>query len=312
MTETERHLGSRAGRCVRHAGAPLPGRTAAATTLIALAAGLALSAGCQPRVTCVAPASRREALERVNVNITRLHHPLSCSAIVSFRLRDADGRPHAFVGHEARLIYEAPQSLFFDVRAALGASVARFGSNTDYYWLWVDVPDVRKMWWGSWAPADPDAVRKLPVPPDELLDALMLRPLPESLEGGQLPLLRIDKADHRLIFVRRGMSGQPAGWREIRLDPCEPYLPREIIDRTPEGEVAMHAQLGSYRRVGSDGPLTPRRYVVRWPLSDAEMRLDIVSARFRPDLPDGVFDFPADWQGDVEALDAPPFGHESP
>lgn len=279
------------------------GRAWYASAALLLVAVLTLTTGCAGPVACVAPASRREALDRVNANIAKLQQPLSCSALVSFRLRDADGRAHAFIGHEARLIYQPPQSLFFDVRAALGASVARFGSNADTYWLWIDVPEARKMWWGRWRPDDPSAVRKLPVPPDELLDALMLRPLPEALEGGQLPLLRVEGSDHRLVYVRRGPGGQPTAWREIRLDPCEPYLPREIIDRLPDGQIAMHAQLDHYRRVGADGPITPRRYVVRWPTSEAEMRLDILTARVRPDLPAGVFDFPADWQGETEALD---------
>jgi hypothetical protein len=179
----------------------------------------------------------------------------------------------------------------------------------------VDVPDVRKLWWGTWQRVSLTTERKLPIPPNELLDALMLRPLPESLEGGLLPMLRVEGNDQRLIFVRLA-GGQPNGWREIRLDPCAPYQPLEVIDRTPDGQVVMHAQIMSYQRVGADGPLTPRRYIVRWPGSGnelrAEMRLDILQASFRAELPSDVFEFPVDWMGESERVDTGPDGAGRP
>jgi hypothetical protein len=274
------------------------------TTLLVLIAGCVPPPGAPPK-------SRREALERVNSNLAKIRDPLQYSALVSFSFRDAQGKQHAFNMNEARLIYQPPQALLFDVRSLAG-TVAQFGSNDSQYWVWVDVPDLRKLWWGSWHRVTAGAEQKLPVPPNELLDALMLRPLPESLEGGQLPLLRIAGDDQRLIFVRLGGGGQPIGWREIQLNPRPPHQPLEVVDRTPDGAVVMQAQLMNYERIGPDGPLTPRRYIVAWPLNDAEMRLDILGARFRPDLPREVFDFPANWQGESEEVDARNQGPSQP
>jgi hypothetical protein len=267
-------------------------------------------AGC-PKMPNQPPSNRREALERVNDNLAAIHAPLQCAALVSFSFRDADGKMHRFIGHEARLIYQTPQSLLFDVRSLAG-TVAQFGSNDDRFWLWIDVPDLRKLWWGSWKRVSIEGEKKLPVPPNELLDALMLRPLPESLEGGQLPLLRIEGEDCRLLFVRLGAGGQPLGWREIRLDPRPPFQPLEVVDRLPDGPIVMHAQLMDYRRVGSDGPYTPRRYVVVWPRNEAEMRLDILTCTFRPELPGDIFEFPTGWQGEREQIDAPAESRTSP
>ena len=42
----------------------------------------------------------------------------------------------------------------------------------------------------------------------------------------------------------------------------------------------------------------------------AQMRLDILSAAFRPDLPEEVFDFPAQWQGASEKIDESKPGSE--
>ncbi len=261
-------------------------------------------AGCPPSAG-VAPTSRREALERVNKNLGCINQPVQCGGLVSFKFLDAQRKPHRFVACDAGLVFHAPQALRFEVRHLAG-TVAQFGANADRYWVWTDVPDARKLWWGEWRRIRGLSRTKLPVPPDELLDALMLRPLPESLEGAQRPVLRVEGDDQRLLFTRLGADRQPTGLREVRLDPREPYQPLEIIDRLPDGAVIMQAHLSDYRRIGADGPLTPRRYVVTWAQSGAEMRLDILKAAFRPDLPDDVFDFPADWRYESEQIDAPP------
>ncbi|HQL53768.1 MAG TPA: hypothetical protein PLQ87_03610 [Phycisphaerae bacterium] len=277
---------------------------------VALLPLLVLFAGCRA-LPCNPPQSRIEALDRVNNNLLRLQQPLSCSALVSFHFRDADGKEHAFIGHEARLLFQTPQSAVFDVRSLAG-TVAQFGSNSRRYWVWIDVPDLRKLWWGTWGWVAVGTERRLPVPPNELFDALMLRPLPESLEGGQPPLLRVDGQDVRLLYTRLGPRKQTLGWREIRVDPCPPYQPLEVIDRLPDGQTLMHAELKGYQEVVKGGPFTPRHYVVRWPQHDAEMRLDILSTKYRSELPEDVFDFPDGWTGDTESVDVTPAGTAQP
>lgn len=271
---------------------------------LALLALLAALAGCPPRPPA-APADRREALARVNDNLARLDRPVQCNALVSFRFEDAERRTRRFIGHEARLFFESPRCLRLDVRSLAGV-VAQFGSNDRIYWIWVE-PEVRKLWWGEWAgSAGGGAASRLAIPPGDLLDVLMIRPLPETLAGGLLPLLRVVGDDQRLLFVRVGPAGQPAGLREVRLDPYPPHQPVEIVDRLPDGQTVMRARLRDHRRIGRDGPFTARRYVVEWPGQAAELRLDILSARFRDDLPADVFDFdPAAWDGESERVDRP-------
>jgi len=260
--------------------------------------------GCPPGPTGIAPRDEGEALARVNENLGRVNVPLQYKAVVSFRFRDAEGKQRRFIGHEASLIYAPARYLRFDIRSLAGV-VAQFGSNDERYWIWIE-PEVRKLWWGEWSRLDRSSTRQFIVSPEDLLDALMLRPLQPALAGGLRPLLRTVGDDHRLLFVRLGQNGQPAGLREIRLDAREPYQPREVIDRLPDGRVQMHAELSHYARVGKDGPYTARKYVVRWPLDDSEMRLDVRRAVLRPDLPPEVFAFPAEWQGQVERLDEAP------
>jgi hypothetical protein len=278
-----------------------------ASLLSAFITELLLLTGCPPGGPAgpISPApfeSRRAALEHVNDNLAQLRQPLVCRALVSFTFRDQAGKQHAFNLHEARLTFQTPQDLLFDVRSLAG-TVAQFGSNAQRYWLWLDVPDLEKLWWGDWGQISAATERRLPIPPNELLDALLLRPLPESLEGGQLPIAARDDV-YRLLFVRLGAGGQPVGYREVLFAPSPPYMPTDILDRTPDGQLVMHAELRDYRRVDEEGPLTPRRYIVQWP-ARAELRLDITSASMRDELPEGVFEFPVGWQGEVEAIDAP-------
>jgi hypothetical protein len=277
-------------------------------SVVLLLAALTALTGCPPRPigdnVQLQFATRRQALEHVNNNLAKINAPLQYGALVSFRFKDDAGKTHSFNLNEARLTYAPSQNLLFEVRALTG-TIAQFGSNADRYWLWLDVPDYKKLWWGEWKQISAQSERRLPVPPNELLDALLLRPLPESLEGGQLPIAWSDGGYH-LVFVRLGGGRQPTGWREVRFAPQPPNLPSDVIDRSPDGSIVMHAQLSDYKPVGPDGPLTARSYVVTWPLSEAEMRLTVNSARFRPDLPpEGLFDFPTRWQGNVESVDAP-------
>jgi hypothetical protein len=132
----------------------------------------------------------------------------------------------------------------------------------------------------------------------------MLRPLPETLEGGLLPVMARD-GQNRLVFVRLGPGRQPMGWREIYLDARERFLPGQVIDRTADGEVIMDAQMSRYQQLDRNGPWVPRRYIVHWPKHEAQMNLDLSSVQFAPKLPEDAFDFPA-WNKEIEQIDPPP------
>ncbi len=270
---------------------------------------VAALAGCAPRPALEPqpPRDARQALRRINANLERIERALYCKATVSFRFRDANGHTRRFLGQPATIIFEAPRCLYFDIKHGLAGSVARIGSNYEYYWLWVDAQDTRKMWYGTWDALERGLARRVIVPPDRLLDALMMRPLPEHLPDGIAPLLESDGRTSRLLFFKTDAVGWPYVPREVVLDSQAPYLPIEIIDRTPTGRTIMRARLGKYRPVsdsGPAGPYTPRRYVVDWPADGAQMRIDLADVHYRrKDVP--FCDFPEGWEGEMEPLDLP-------
>jgi hypothetical protein len=281
------------------------------TLAVALLSLLTLACcGC-PHVSVVEPRpprEAREALQRINENLAKIDGAVYCKALTSFRFRDANGNDRRFIGHPATVIFESPRCLYFDIKHSLGGSVARIGSNDERYWLWVDTPETRKLWHGTWEALEQGRARRLAVPPNQLLDALMMRPLSESLPGGLEPLLLFDGRNRRLMFLELDEAGWPFASRELVLDRQPPHMPVEIIDRLRDGRVVMHAHLRGYRPIkgtGPDGPYTPRNYVVYWEVDQAEMRLDFSDVRYRTrEAP--FCEFPDQWDGEVESLDEPP------
>ncbi len=268
--------------------------------LLVLAVPLAGCIGTLPKIP--PPTSAQAALANINDNLAKITAPLYCAALVSFRLRDAEGRTHRFIGQDAVLIFQRPRCLYFNIKSALAGSVARVGSNDERYWLWVE-PEVSKMWWGTWAALERGQSRKLAVPPDQLLDALAVRPLPEALPDSPKALLRVEGREYRLLYQRYDEHGWPYAAREITLDPGQRYLPVAVVDRDADGQELMRASLGGYQQIGRDGPYTARRYVLTWPPDDAEIRLDIHNAKLRLDQPPFCH-FPAEPPVDsVECVD---------
>ncbi len=274
--------------------------------------GLLLLTGCpgglgnskvKPEPVGDPPIDEREALSRVNENLSRLEEPLVCAARVSFSFRDNAGERHSFLQNDARLFFAQPRSLIIDVRSLAG-SIAQFGSTAERYWVWID-PELRKLWWGTWARVGEISDKRLPLPPDLLLDALMLRPLPRNSPNEVGPILQNDGGIAKLIYTRKPSPSRPPIMREIVLDAAPPYQPVEIRDRRADGGVVMIARLSKYDRVAQTGPFIPRRYRVEWPANDAKLELDIVNARFQSDLSPEIFTFPPRWRGAIEALDPP-------
>lgn len=252
-------------------------------------------------VTAVPPRTVDEALTRVNAHTPTGDTALYCTGLVSIRFRDANRTMRQFFAQPMTLIFRPERCLYFNIKSSLAGSLARVGSNDDRYWLCVDDSDFRKMWWGEWAAEITDEAGDLPVPPNDLFDALLLRPLTQTVDHSAPPYLRIEGRDHRLIYVRLDDDLNTAGYREIVLDAAPPYLPREITDRSTNGDVLMHARLENWRRVGDSQVITARHYVVEWPQRDAELRIDIDSAKFRPEQPP-FCEFPRDWKGPQEQI----------
>lgn len=244
------------------------------------------------------PADACEALQRVQTNLSQLAQaPLLAKGTVYFKYIDADGGSHSYYERAALLFYP-PRSLRFDITSSLAGSVARVGSNDELFWMWVE-PDVSTMWWGQWANIERIDRGRLPLSPDQLLEALMLNPPPTRLPDGVPPLLQVRGADLRLVYQVLDADDWPAVVQELAVDPKPPHQVLEVVMRDAAGQIVMRAELSDYRRVGDGGPYTALNYRVLWPRDKAELRLDFGSVEFRPETPGGWHEFPT----------APPVDH---
>lgn len=249
-----------------------------------------------------APRSAAEALDRIDANLAKVTGPIYAKALASVRFRDQQGQTRRFIGQPAVLLFQAPQCMLFEVRGTLGGVFATIGSSDERYWLWIDTPEQQKLWWGSWSALAQGKARSVAMAPDKLLDALMLRTLAHVPRSAAQLTSGLSGATLRFPLA---ISSRAGVTRELRLDACPPYMPLEITDRDRAGVVLMQAQLAGYAPLQRpDGPSLARRYVIRWPTDDAELRLDINNLRYRTqDTP--FCDFPSGWQADSEILDAP-------
>ncbi|MCC6360294.1 MAG: hypothetical protein IT450_16245 [Phycisphaerales bacterium] len=281
------------------------GRNLRAAAFLPIAVALC---GCVQHPVEIRPAAEaRAAMERITSNLERIDGPLNCSGLVTFRFRDTEGQKRSFFAQPTAVVVEKPHNLLFAIRHSLGDTIAQIGSNEDRYWLWVNLPEVRKLWWGTWTALDAGQTPRIVVTPRQLLDAWLLTPVAVSLPDGDPPLLFQQGEFRWLVFTARDQDGWPGACREMHLDRLAPYLPVRIIDRDAAGTILMDAELGGYRRIdeaGADAPYTPRRYVVNWPVGEAELRLDFDRVRYRTsDVP--YNEFPERWQGERERLDEP-------
>lgn len=245
----------------------------------------------------------RISLERINSNLSRLDQPIYAKPVqVSARFRDDDGRRQAFVSQPARILFAPPQCLRFDIEHSLGGKVAEIGSNDERYWLWVE-PETNTLWWGTWAALEAGTADRLIVPPDQLLSALLLQPIPTSLRDGPPPMLTGGNFGRSLEFYLLDERGWPYVAREMRLRSGD-GLPSAIIDYDANGKVVMQATLSGYAPLdgtGARGPRAPRKYELRWPPQDAELTINIDRMQFfNREVP---CDFPAQWRGRVVSLD---------
>lgn len=275
---------------------------------------VSLMAGCPPQAAGRAEIrplrEAKEAIFRINDNLSRIDRALNCQGIVSMRFRDTQNKEHVFFGNPTTILVDQPQCLRFDVRSIAG-SIGRMGSNDDYYWMWVTAPDTRKMWWGTWAALREGRARRVAVNPRQLLDAWLMQPLPESLPNGTRPLLLVEGEVRRLLFPVLNKENWPSIQREVYIDPNPPYMPIRVVDRRPDGEIYMDARLDRFKPIedaGPAAPLTARSYDVKWPLVGAVMTLSLDSVSYhQSDIPFCDLDpsDPESFDGERESLDEP-------
>jgi hypothetical protein len=215
---------------------------------------------------------RASAVRFVNRNNARISSPVQAKRIhARGHVTDERGKRTNF-DLSGGLLFIKPRYLYFDLRQ-LGQTVIRFGSNDTQYWLWIK-PEIDTLWWGTYAALDGTASRRIPIPPDMLIESLGLDELPGSDAAADV-VYRVDGDANQLLWTRRDSNGAIMLTKEIWLDRRPPHLIRRVLSRDADGRVVFDAALDDYRLIQGMDALAAHRIVLRWRDPDGRMDLRI-------------------------------------
>ena len=225
-----------------------------------------------------------EAIATVNANAARINGTLRASGPVDGHFSTSAGRRISYQV-DGTFFYLAPDFVRFDLKK-LGDRQLLFGSNQAAFWVYTKED-------GRYFCGHPDDPQELPegIPrPDQIADALGLKPVQEDLSLDSLEFVsqRVEPDHQELIFLERGSDGRAIVRKEYWLDRSLPRAVSRVVFRDPQGRLVMEAVLREYASVGEDGAILPRNVVAEWPRAGARMRFQITQWSEVPQVvPDG-------------------------
>lgn len=227
------------------------------------------------------PIGMQRATGIVNGNIARIAGTLRASGSVDGYFRTAEGNRRSY--HlDGVLFYLAPFYLRFDLRA-LGSRQFLFGSNREVFWAhsrqenrYRCVPRGQSDELGA----------RIPVRPDQLIDALGLSPIPTSPSGsgGVEQVQRVAAEHQQILFLVHDERGIVTLEKEYWLDRYNPRLVRRVVFRDADGVITLESKLDDYRAAGSGGPLLPHTIAMEWPRLGSQMRFRVGKWTILPNL----------------------------
>jgi hypothetical protein len=233
-----------------------------------------------PRRTFEIPAQLEPAevvIGRVDGNADRMPAQARFSSHLSVEAGfvNEDGSLESFNG-DGLLQFAKPTYLYMYLNHGLVRKMLEIGSDGERYWL--SFQKRKTIWWGKYKHLDKPLIRDMPIRPDQLIDALGLRRLPEGsprllgpvFRVGTQPIPHTLDPQYTLAYSLR----EPEGWyrfeREYSVSRVPPYLTERIVFGDKEGKIGSEAALGGLAPADSKGdvlkgppPIVPRRIWLR-------------------------------------------------
>ena len=264
--------------------------------VLAMAVGVA---GCPPRepvphrtsaVRPLSPLPIEEAVQRINSNAQSVRGALQArGAFARGYFTDVDGRRRTF-DNEASILVYPPRHLRFEMKV-IGRSVMLFGSNATRYWL-ATRTDGDALWWGRHARAGSLEIRGVALQPVTIIQALGVGTIAPTTHRVQ----RVTMEHQQILLLEKGADDTLYVAREYWLSRAPGRALVRVVVRSPDGEVAMDANLSGHARVEPDGPTLPDRIVIDWPSAKGRLVLTCRSWKMIPrvDRTFAGFAFPLD------------------
>ena len=260
---------------------------------------MTLLAGCRGAATDQPTIARPTADEtltlaalvgEVNENNTRIG-TLWAKGPFEADLREAPSEPSTFVNGDAITLYMRPDKLRIKGSKPVAGTVFDLGSDGERFFLLL--PTEKTLYTGTFDNIDPEAVQRLPVRPDLILEVLAVAPLDEDLLAEPSPNLRYNPDADVYMLTYDEVVNDPADpparravVKEIWYD-RRTLLPNLVILFDRDGDPTLRANLSRHARVGGDdgGPRLATRYALYFPQTASTLDLELVG----PDEPDVRF-----------------------
>jgi len=224
------------------------------------------------------PLSRARAEGIVNANASRIDGTLRAIGSVDATVVDAKGARRSF-SLDGVLFYLRPSFLRFDLKK-FGDRQILLGSNDQQCWVFTKQDGAYRCGGRNGGALPP---QDFPVQPQQLLDALGLAPITDSLRGDSIGRTqRIQEESQQILFLVRDESGDVVIEKEYWLDRFAPRLIRNVVFRDENGELEMASHLGDYRELGEGGPVLPYLMRARWPRAGVKLTFTISKWSLHP------------------------------
>jgi hypothetical protein len=254
---------------------------------LALPLALVLLTGCPPHRPIVPPTMPallpiNEAVAAVNNNVSNITETLSGSGIDVHAVFHEDDtvRTSTFLG---TLRFLPPRNLYLELSLVAEPAAMVIGSNDSKFWVAVKLGR-NELWWGRWADLDPAETYRMPLPPDMILAATGLAPLPRAQDGLWGPVPQMDDSRYYKLLYLVSSGGALCIQREYWLDRFPPYLPRAVLFRLPDGTVRMQSTLDRYERVGESNIFIAHEIHMVWPKDGNSLTMRLGGLSFNPKI----------------------------
>ncbi len=239
-----------------------------------IVAGASLLPGCQAtepkrKPLSVLPLVVAEGV--VNANASLIGGTLRAMGSVDGTITDADGVLRSF-SLDGVLFYLSPSYLRFDLKK-FGDRQILLGSNAEQYWVYNKQDD--EFLCGVHG-VDRELPIAFPIRPRQLLDALGLGPIGDSLGSESVGRVqRIETETQQILFLVRDEVGAVVVEKEYWLDRFAPRLIRRVLFRDGDGGLEMDSRLNDYRDPPEGGPMLPHKMEASWPGAGASLTFTI-------------------------------------
>jgi len=283
------------------------GRTLAGPTIVLGGAAILAVCGCGPGGG-PRPFVRRdlgELVDRAEQDL-RLQFPIRAKGGRMVVKLTEDTTTHR-VDLDGLVLWHEPPCWTYLSANILGKPALYLGSNEERYWLGI-VPEVNKLWWGSWSGlyAEPAQTRFVaPAYLAEVLGGFDLRTPPPEAIG---PILRPSPPHHVLMYCRKDEAGQWFVAKEVFLRAADTVTVEQILYYDPRGRIQLTIGLGDYVWVkdGSRGCWLARRIEMSWQHGESYFKIDLGRITVPEHVPEAAFRFPEPGRfAEEEHLDRP-------